>query len=233
MSAIAFDQFDVLTFDCYGTLVDWESGLLAALREILDPRGLHPDDDALLEAYARAEAALEAGPYLRYREVLARAASGVCGELGVVPTGEELAAFGGSVAGWPAFPDSADALARLKRRFALAVITNCDDDLFAASNRRLGVAFDFVVTAQQCGSYKPDRHNFEVAFERIDRPPSRILHVAQSLFHDHVPAKALGMTSVWINRRHDRPGAGATPPAEAVPDLTVPDMATFADIATA
>ena len=132
----------------------------------------------------------------------------VCGELGVGAMPEELATFGGSVVDWPAFPDSAAALASLKRRFALAVITNCDDDLFAASSRRLGVEFDFVITAQQCGGYKPDPHNFEVAFERIDRPRERILHVAQSLFHDHVPAKALGMTTVWINRRHDRPGSG-------------------------
>jgi 2-haloacid dehalogenase len=132
---------------------------------------------------------------------------------------------------WPAFPDSAAALATLRRRFALAVITNCDDDLFAASNRRLGVDFDIVVTAQQVGSYKPSVRNFEVAFERIDRPRDRILHVAQSLFHDHVPAKALGLTTCWINRRHDRPGGGATPPAEAAPDLEFPSMAAFAAFA--
>ena len=115
--------------------------------------------------------------------------------------------------------------------FGLGVITNCDDDLFAASNRRLGVTFDWIVTAQQVGSYKPDPRNFEFAFERIDVPRERILHVAQSLFHDHVPAKALGMTTVWVDRRHDREGFGATPPASATPDLTVPDMATLADLA--
>ena len=230
--ALDFDQFDVLTFDCYGTLIDWEAGLLAGLRAILDPRGVSVDDEALLARYAEHESALESGPYLRYREVLARAGEMVCGELGVGAMPEELATFGGSVVDWPAFPDSAAALAGLKRRFALAVITNCDDDLFAASNRRLGVEFDFVITAQQCGGYKPDPHNFEVAFERIDRPRERILHVAQSLFHDHVPAKALGMTTVWINRRHDRPGSGATPPAAATPDLVTPDMATFAALAT-
>ena len=228
-----FDGFDVLTFDCYGTLIDWEAGLLAGLRAILDPRGVVAGDDELLTRYAAHESALESGPYLRYREVLARGGDAVCRELGVTPAPEELAAFGGSVVDWPAFPDSAAALQRLKTRFALAVITNCDDDLFAASNRRLGVELDFVITAQQCGSYKPSPHNFEVAFERIDRPRDRILHVAQSLFHDHVPAKALGLTTVWINRRHDRPGSGATPPADAMPDLEAPDMATFAALATA
>jgi 2-haloacid dehalogenase len=119
----------------------------------------------------------------------------------------------------------------LKHRFRLGVITNCDDDLFAASNRRLGVEFDWVITAQQAGGYKPRRENFELAFERIDVPRERILHVAQSLFHDHAPAKALGMTTVWIDRRHGREGFGATPPAEAEPDLVVPDMRTFAQLA--
>ncbi len=233
MTPIPFRQFDVLTFDCYGTLINWEAGLLAGLRAILDPRGIEVDDEELLTRYAGHESALESGPYLRYREVLARGADAVARELGVTASADELARFGGSVVDWPAFPDSAAALARLKERFALAVITNCDDDLFAASNRRLGVEFDFVITAQQCGGYKPDAHNFEVAFERIDRPRDRILHVAQSLFHDHVPAKALGMTTVWINRRHDRPGSGATPPADATPDLVTPDMATFAALATA
>ena len=165
--------------------------------------------------------------------MLARALAGVCAEVGVEPRAEELAAFGGSVGSWPAFPDSAAALSRLHERFKLAVITNCDDDLFAASARRLGVDFDFVITAQQVGAYKPSHRNFEVAFERIDRPRDRILHVAQSLFHDHVPARELGLSSVWIDRRHDRPGSGATPAATAAPTLAVPDMATFADQATA
>jgi 2-haloacid dehalogenase len=232
MSTIDFDQFDVLTFDCYGTLIDWETGILAGLRRVLDPRGVAPDDDDLLERYARHEAALEAGPYLRYRDVLARSLQGVSAELGIEPTDRELEAFGGSVGDWPAFPDSAAALARLAGRFRLGVITNCDDDLFAASNRRLGATFDWVITAQQARSYKPSLRGFELAFERIEMPRGRILHVAQSLFHDHVPAKDLGMTTAWINRRHGRPGSGATPPASAAPDLEVPDMATFAALAT-
>jgi 2-haloacid dehalogenase len=232
MSTIDFDQFDVLTFDCYGTLIDWESGILAGLRRVLDPRGVAPDDDDLLERYARHEAALEAGPYLRYRDVLARSLQGVSAELGIEPTDRELEAFGGSVGDWPAFPDSPAALARLAGRFRLGVITNCDDDLFAASNRRLGVTFDWVITAQQARSYKPSQRGFELAFERIAIPRTRILHVAQSLFHDHVPAKDLGMTTAWINRRHGRPGSGATPPASAAPDLEVADMATFAALAT-
>jgi len=230
---IDFDHFEVLTFDCYGTLIDWEAGILAGLRRVLEPRGVAADDDDLLERYARHEAAIEAGDYLRYREVLAHALGGVCAELGVEPAEEETAAFDGSVGDWPAFPDSSAALARLAGRYRLAVITNCDDDLFAASNRRLGVTFDWVITAQQVGSYKPALRNFELAFERIGVPRERILHVAQSLFHDHVPARRLGMTTVWVDRRHDRPGSGATLPAVATPDLTVPDMATLARLAVA
>ena len=145
----------------------------------------------------------------------------------------ELAAFGDSVGDWPAFPDSAAALARLHDRFRLGVITNCDDDLFARSAARLATRFDWVVTAQQVGGYKPDPHNFEFAFERIGLPRERILHVAQSLFHDHVPAKRLGLTTVWIDRRAGRPGSGATPAAaEVTPDATFPDMASFAAAAT-
>ena len=231
MASIPFGSFDVLTFDCYGTLIDWEAGLLAGVRAILDPRGVEAADEDLLARYAAQESALESGPYLRYREVLARGADAVCRELGVTASPEELAVFGGGVVDWPAFPDSAAALARLKSRFALAVITNCDDDLFAASNRRLGVEFAHVITAQQAGSYKPNHRNFELAFERIGAPRDRILHVAQSLFHDHVPGKALGLSTVWVNRRHDRAGSGATPAADATPDLVVPDMATLADLA--
>ncbi len=229
---IDYGRFEVLTFDCYGTLIDWEAGILAGLHRVLDARGVPADDEDLLERYARHEAAIESGPYLRYRDVLARGLRGVCAELDVEPTDEEAAAYGGSVGEWPAFSDSPDALARLRRRFRLAVITNCDDDLFAASNRRLGVTFDWVITAQQAGSYKPSHRNFEVAFERIGVPRERILHVAQSLFHDHVPAKELGLATAWVNRRHDRPGSGATPTASAVPDLVVPDMATLAGLAT-
>jgi 2-haloacid dehalogenase len=229
---VDFGRFEVLTFDCYGTLIDWEAGIAVGLRRILDPRGIAVGDDELLERYARHEASIEAGPYALYRDVLARSLRGVCAELGVEPTEAEAAAFGGSVGDWPAFPDSPGALARLAARYRLAVITNCDDDLFAASNRRLGVTFDWVVTAQQVGRYKPNERSFKVAFERIGVPRERILHVAQSLFHDHVPAKRLGMTTAWVDRRHDRPGSGATPPASAAPDLVVPDMATLARLAT-
>jgi 2-haloacid dehalogenase len=228
MTDLDFGAFDALTFDCYGTLIDWEAGILAGLRRVLDPHGVRPTDDELLERYAAAEADLEAGPYRRYREVLGLSLVAVGAAFGVRPSAEEIGALGGSVADWPAFPDSEAALARLKTRFRLGILTNCDDDLFAASSRRLGVQFDWIVTAEQAGAYKPKIANFELLFERLAMPRERILHVAQSLFHDHVPAKSLGLSTVWIDRRHDRPGSGATPPADAMPDARFPDMASFA-----
>jgi 2-haloacid dehalogenase len=227
---VDFDAFDVLTFDCYGTLIDWEAGLLAALRDAL-PGAADVGDERLLELYAGHEAEAERPPYRSYREVLAAGLRGVASDLGLEAGDDALARFAESVRDWPAFPDSPDALRRLHERYRLGVITNCDTDLFAASSERLGVTFDWVVTAELARSYKPARAGFELAFETIGVPRERILHVAQSLFHDHVPAKELGLTTVWIDRRHDRPGSGATPPATASPDATYPSMQAFADAA--
>ncbi|HEX5451779.1 MAG TPA: haloacid dehalogenase type II, partial [Candidatus Limnocylindrales bacterium] len=225
--ALDLSNFDVLTFDCYGTLIDWETGIVAAARRAFGTDGNRPaggrnaaSGDELLEAFGRHEAAIEAGPYRPYREVLAETLRAIAAERGVVLDEAALATFGASVADWPAFPDAPAALAALGMQYRLGVITNCDDDLFAASAARLGVAFDPVVTAQQTRRYKPNPRGFELAFERIGLPTRRILHVAQSLFHDHAPAQRLGFRSVWIDRRHDRPGTGATPTSGAQPDAT-------------
>ena len=222
MTAIDFSAFDVLTFDTYGTLIDWESGILTALHPVLAAHGVAADDETLLERYGRHESALEAGPYLPYREVVGRALGGIGADLGFEPAAAEIAAFA----------DSADALARLHTRFRLAAITNCDDDLFARSEQRLGLRFDWVITAQQARSYKPSTNNFDVAFATLGVARERILHVAQSLFHDHVTAQRLGLTSVWINRRAGRTGDGATPRAQAAPDLELPDLRSLADLLT-
>jgi len=232
VSRLDFAEFEAMTFDTYGTLIDWETGIVAAFGPALTSRGITLGDDDLLERYGRHEAALEAGDYLRYAEVLGRAFTGVCGELGFSPDAGEAAGFSASVGDWPAFGDSAAGLSELKGRFGLGVITNCDDDLFALSNQRLGVDFDWVVTSQQAGSYKPSPRSFELAFARIGAR-ERIVHVAQSLFHDHVPAKALGMTTILVDRRRGRGGFGATPPAEVEPDLVVPDLRTLAELAAA
>ena len=231
-----YGAFDAFTFDCYGTLIDWEAGIVAGLRATLAGHEIDRTDDELLEAYATAEARLESGPYLPYRTILASAARTVGRDLGIEVEDDAAGRFGGSVGDWPAFDDSTRSLKQLRRRYRLGVLTNCDDDLFAASSRRLGVEFDWVITAQQLGAYKPNPHNFEALRERLHRDgiaAARILHVAQSLFHDHVPAKKLGFSTVWIDRRHDRPGAGASPPADAHPDATFPSMAAFAAAAVA
>jgi 2-haloacid dehalogenase len=229
--SLNLEAFEVLTFDCYGTLIDWEAGILGGIRPVLAAHGVELTDDEILESFARHEAALEAGPYQTYRAVLAGSLGGLADELGIEVTAEELAAFGDSVPGWPAFDDSTDALRRLATRYRLGVITNCDDDLFAASALRLDVPFEWVFTAEQAQDYKPSVAPFVMALTAIDVPKERVLHVAQSLYHDHVPAKELGLATAWVNRRHDRPGFGATPAAEAAPDLEVPDLASLADLA--
>ena len=231
MGAIDYTRFDAVTFDCYGTLIDWERGILNALQPVLAPRGIDLTEDALLERYARHEAELEAGDYMPYRDVLGASLRGLGAELGFDVADDEASAFAEDLGAWPAFEDTAPALRRLQERFRLGVITNCDRDLFALSNRRLGITFDWIVTAEDAGAYKPSPRPFELAFETIDVPRERILHAAQSLFHDHVPGKRLGLTTAWVDRRHDRAGFGATPVALAAPDLTVPDMKTLADVA--
>lgn len=230
MNDFDFSGFGAMTFDCYGTIIDWERGILAAIRPVFERRGIDATDDELLEAFAAAESELEAGPYKRYREILGGVLSAIGSRHGFEPTSDEVEAFGGSVGDWPSFPDSIEALKQLATRFRLGVVTNCDDDLFAATKARLGIEFDPVVTAQQVGGYKPSHRNFEVMFERLGLPRDEILHVAQSLFHDHVPAKELGLSTVWVDRRGGRAGSGATMPADATPDLVVPDLATLANL---
>lgn len=221
-------QFSTLTFDCYGTLIDWEAGILNGLRPMLARHDHSLSDDEALELFGELEAAAEAGPYKPYREILATVAAGFGERLGFEPSADERAKFGASVVDWPAFPDSVDGLRSLKRHYKLVVLSNVDDDLFAGSAQRLETPFDAVITAQQVGSYKPNSNNFRVLLERLGTPTEKILHVAQSLFHDIAPANAAGLTTVWVNRRHGRPGFGATPPQEATPALEVPDLRTLA-----
>jgi 2-haloacid dehalogenase len=228
---LELDRFSVLTFDCYGTLIDWERGILAALRPILERHGVARTDDQLLELYGELETELEAGPYRTYREVLALVMDGLGQRLGFVPAATERGALADSVGQWPPFPDTVEGLQRLAGRYKLAILSNIDDELFAESAPLLGTEFAAVITAQQVGSYKPNPRNFQVAIERLGLPREQILHVAQSLFHDIAPAKEAGLATVWVNRRHDRPGFGATPRSAARPDLEVPDLATLARLA--
>ncbi len=225
-----FEQFEVLTFDCYGTLIDWESGIWDALRPVLRAYGRTLEQDQALELYGRFESEVEGGEYHAYREVLGLALNKIGQQLGFTPTQAERAAFSASVQDWPAFPDSPRSLQALHTRYKLAIISNIDDDLFAFSEQKLGVKFDWVITARQARSYKPSLNNFRLAIERIGLPPTKILHAAQSLYHDIVPAKTLGLANMWVNRRHGKVGFGATPPAQAQPDLEVPDLESLAKL---
>lgn len=233
---VRFADYSTLTFDCYGTLIDWESGILAALkpwRERVKP-GL--DDEALLAAFAEAESGLQAEqPGMLYSDLLAEVQRRLGRHFGRPATEDEATAFGASVKDWPAFSDSADALAYLKRFFKLVILSNVDRDSFAHSAKKLGIDFDLVVTAEDVGSYKPNLAHFRVGLERLKAMgvgKEKVLHVAQSLFHDHVPAKQTGLPSVWINRREGRAGTGATrtPAEQATPVLEVPTLAAFADL---
>jgi 2-haloacid dehalogenase len=221
-------DFEALTFDCYGTLIDWESGIFSALAPLLArtsagrqraSTGL--SRDAVLEAFARLEARQqEITPEMLYPALLAEVHGQLAGEWGVVRDPEEDAAFGRSIADWPPFPDTVAALRYLKQHFRLVILSNVDRSSFRATNARLGVAFDAIYTAQDIGSYKPDQRNFHYLLERLRElgvEKDKVLHVAQSLFHDHVPAQAIGLASAWIDRRHDQGGSGATAPVS--PDV--------------
>ena len=231
-------DFRVLTFDCYGTLIDWESGIYTALQPMLQKAeqaaGQTLSRDAALETFARHESAQEeATPAMIYSELLATVHRRLAREWNVAMKETDHARFGASVPDWPAFPDSPAALAYLKQHYQLVILSNVDRESFKGSNRRLGVAFDAIYTAQDVGSYKPNPKNFEYMLTHLEKrgvAKADILHTAQSLFHDHVPAKRFGLASAWIDRRHDQQGWGATmvPPEDAAYDFRFPTLAAMA-----
>ena len=223
-----FDHFECLSFDCYGTLIDWETGIASALRPILAAHEVSAGHFALLQLFGEAEAEIQTGPYRSYRDILKKVLSHIGNELGFEPSRNELERFSASVMNWPAFTDSSQALRALATRYRLIILSNIDDDLFRFSQRRLGVEFDHVFTAQQIGSYKPSRQNFEYLIQHVGAPQHKILHVAQSLFHDIAPANAIGISTMWVDRRHSTAASGATPSVEAAPDATVPDLRSLA-----
>lgn len=224
---INFKDYEVLSFDCYGTLIDWENGILATLRPVLSAHRIDLSDDRILELYAEMESRAEEDAYLRYRQVLRQVMRQLGDRLGFAPSASELDALADSLRNWKPFPDTVEALKTLKKRFRLAIISNIDDDLFACSAEHLKVEFDWIITAEQTESYKPSLHNFQLAIERIGVAPEKILHIAQSIYHDIIPAKRMGLTAVWVNRRKDRQGSGATPVMVGDPDLEVPDLKTL------
>ena len=214
-------DFKVLTFDCYGTLIDWETGIILALRPLLGKDRIARSRDEILAGFARHETAQEAEtPGMVYPELLARVHRRLAEEWGIAAGEEEHRAFGSSVDDWPEFADSAASLRYLKRFYKIAILSNVDRKSFAASNQRLGVVFEAVYTAEDIGSYKPDPKNFRYMIEALKNSghcERDILHIAQSLFHDHAPANTSGLASAWIDRRRGAEALGATlPPPKGV-----------------
>jgi len=229
-------DFAALSFDCYGTLIDWEAGILATLRPWADRHRLAASDDALLAVFSRIEPRLQTErPAALYPDILADTFRAVGKELDAEVGDAEARMFGQSIKDWPAFPDSAEALAYLKRHYKLAILSNVDRASFAHSNCKLGVTFDLIVTAQDVGSYKPTPRNFEVLLEKMAAlgvTKDHLLHTAESLHHDHVPAKRFGLATAWIRRRAAKGGFGATraPDQPVKPDWEVPTLAALADL---
>jgi len=220
-----FSRFEIFTFDCYGTLINWEAGLLPVLRQILLAHSKHVEDATLLELYGNFEQRAEQPPYRSYRDVLGSVVRQFGTELGFTPSTDEVESLAHSLPSWKPWPDTVAALRQLKSRFRLAILSNIDDHLFEATRPQLHVPFDAVVTAQQARAYKPALSLFELALNRIQAPAHRVLHVGQSIYHDVVPAQALGLATVWVNRPSARPGVGAVKSAKASPDLTVTSLA--------
>jgi len=226
-----FNQFEVVSFDCYGTLIDWESGILPVLKQLLSSRDIDLSDDGTLEMFAEFESELEKDQsnYIKYRQILQEVVEKLGQRFNFEPTETELNSLADSVKNWQPFPDTVAALAALKQKYKLAVISNIDDDLFAGTAKHLQVELDWVITAEQVRSYKPSTRNFESAIDRMGIAPEKLLHVAQSLYHDIVPAASMGISTVWVNRRQGKAGFGATLPASAQPDLEVPDLKTLVE----
>ena len=226
-------DFKVLTFDCYGTLIDWESGIHTALQPLLRQAGVSAGRDEVLQVFARHESDQEEQtPGMVYSALLAEVHRRLAKEFGTTMPEDAHRRFGDSVPDWPAFMDSASSLQYLKKFYKLVILSNVDRASFAGSNKRLGVEFDAIYTAQDIGSYKPDVANFRFMLDRLAQQgtaPGDILHTAQSLFHDHGPAKQVGLASAWIDRRHEQGGWGATMPQDGAEyDFRFTSMAALA-----
>jgi 2-haloacid dehalogenase len=227
-----FSRFEILTFDCYGTLVNWEEGILRILRRILSAHHKQVDDATILKLFGDFEQRLEEGEFRPYREVLRLVVRAFGNEIGFNPTPEDEGSLPDTLSTWKPWPDTVDSLQKLKSKFRLAILSNVDDDLFAATKPQLGVEFDEIITAQQAHAYKPSPKIFELALKRIGAPTERVLHVGQSIFHDVIPAQSLGLSAVWVNRPSARPGVGAVRAAVGRPDLTVSSLGELASAAT-
>lgn len=218
---IDFNDYQALTFDCYGTLMDWKSGILEAIKPILSAHDVKLEEREIIKYYSEFEPVIQQEGYIKYREVLKKVVQKFGDRFGFTPTATEIDSLPESLQNWQPFPDTIDALQLLKQKYKLVIISNVDDDLFAATAKNLKVEFDEIITAEQAKSYKPSLNNFKLAFTKIGIPQEQILHVAASLYHDIVPARSLGLTTVWVNRNAED---STNLPQSSQPDLEVPDL---------
>ena len=231
-----FSRFTAISFDCYGTLIDWEAGILPIIREILANHGQTASDATILKLYGNFEAEAESGIYRNYKQVLQSVVLRFGQQFNFQASCAEEHALHESIPAWPPFPDTVRALHDLQKRYRLAVISNIDDYLFAQTQEHWDLEFDAVITAEKAGSYKPALNNFRLALQTLAIAPGQLLHAGQSVYHDVVPARSLGVATAWVNRPSARPGVGAVrvvaeEDEEIRPDLEVPDLATLAAIA--
>lgn len=227
-SPLDLRRFEVLTFDCYGTLINWEEGILRCLRRILADHDKDADDATILQLYGDFEAGAEQGDYRSYREVLQSVVRHFGEHFSFTPADAEVRSLPESLPNWKPWPDTVSALHELKQHFRLAIISNVDNNLFAATQPQLQVEFDYIVTAEQAQAYKPSPKIFELALNRLGIPAGRILHIGQSVYHDVIPAQSLGLATVWVNRPSARSGVGAVKAVAGRPDMEISSLAELA-----
>ncbi|HEX3106465.1 MAG TPA: HAD-IA family hydrolase [Terriglobales bacterium] len=223
-------RFSIITFDCYGTLIDWETGILDAIRPILSAHNAHLGDADILRMYGEIEAEEESGEYQTYREILQSVVRGFGTRLGFLASQQEQQSLPDSLANWKPFSDTVGALRLLRRKFKLGILSNIDDDLFSATAPQLEVEFDYVVTASQARAYKPSTDIFQLAKKKIPFATQQWLHAGQSIYHDVIPSQSLGIATVWVNRPSPVPNSGAAKPASAKPDIEVSSLRELTDL---
>jgi 2-haloacid dehalogenase len=225
-----FDIYEVLSFDVYGTLIDFEQGILEALKPVLKDHNIFLSGEQILELYGEIEARIQEDKFSKYRGVLRKVVREFGERFDFTPSSTEMNCLVNSLGTWMPFLDIVESLKTLKKKYQLAIFSNIDDDLFSLSAKHLDVDFDWVITSEQAKSYKPSLESFKFAIRKIGVSPEKILHISCSMYHDIIPARALGLSTVWVNGRSYMAGFGSTPPVSGSPDFEVPDLKTLVSI---
>jgi 2-haloacid dehalogenase len=225
-----FNTYEVLSFDVYGTLIDFENGILGALKPVLKNHRIYLNDEQILELYGEIEARVQEEKFCKYRKVLKKVVWEFGKRFDFKPSSSEENCLVYTLGTWIPFPNIVESLHSLKKKYRLAVLSNIDDDLFSLSAKHLEVDFDWVITSEQAKSYKPSLKNFQFAIKKIGVSPEKILHISNSMYHDIIPARALGLSTAWINGRAYMAGFGASPPVSGSPDFEISDLKSLVSI---